>query len=238
LSDFPQNSKPPAPEALPCEEITSKGIRCRRPVNPGERLCWQHAHGLKKKWRALTQNQSILFVLTLVGVVGVPVTLAAWLYPNLWEKTTPPVPAIHPPTVGEIGKVPPSAKKPGREPSSGVATRKPQITWTQQPLKPGVSGYPAGESNKPGVLAIVTMTNTFVKPAFEAKCNVPCSFLTAMAIDSSTGIEPLPPQPQADMIRIKFAIPGRLNAGRQVTLDIRSQDERPVSLLWVRPYVP
>ena len=122
-------------------------------------------------------------------------------------------------------------------PTSSRLSVHPQVTFTQQPIKPGSAGYPAGRSDKPGVLAIVTMTNTFFNPAFEAKCSVPCSFLTAMAIDSSTGAEPLP-QPSENVIRVRFTIPGRLEAGKQATLDIRSKDDRPVSLLWVRPYLP
>jgi|ERR1017187_2104373 hypothetical protein len=121
-------------------------------------------------------------------------------------------------------------------PTSIPQTELPKITWTQEPLQPGNAGYPAGQSDKPGVLATITTWDDFDSPAFQAKCSAPCSILTAMAIDSSTGPKPLP-QPSLDIVRIQFTIPGRLAVGKQVTLDIRSRDSRPVSLIWVRPLV-
>jgi hypothetical protein len=111
-----------------------------------------------------------------------------------------------------------------------------RIAWTQQPLKPGPAGYPAGTSDKPGTLAIITMQTAFSDPAFQAKCSAPCSLSTAMAIDSSTGLDMLP-QPGPDLVRIRFTIPGRLEAGKQVTLDVRSRDANPITLLWVRPFL-
>jgi hypothetical protein len=62
------------------------------------KLCWQHSHGVKQRWRALTRSQSVTFVLAVVGVVGVFVTILAWRFPHVWEQRigTAESPAINP----------------------------------------------------------------------------------------------------------------------------------------------
>jgi hypothetical protein len=75
------------PDTITCSGKTSKGIRCGRAVFPGARFCWQHAHGLSQRWHSLTRNQSIVFVLGLLGVAG---TLLAWLYPDFWKNSQRP----------------------------------------------------------------------------------------------------------------------------------------------------
>jgi hypothetical protein len=183
------------------------------------------------------KNRHMVWFLVL-GVIAAVLTIAQGIRNGISQKELLDQIAKNKPTI----TVQPAPVTVNNLPAAPALTpthsnEQPQITFTQQPLKPGPAGYPAGQSDKPGVLAIVTMTNTFVNPAFQAKCSVPCSFLSAMAIDSSTGAEPLP-QPSEDIIRVRFTIPGRLAAGKQVTLDIRSKDDKPVSLIWVRPYLP
>ena len=53
--------------------------RCKRRTSAGESLCWQHAHGLRHKWRSLTRNQTILFLLALLGIPGAWIAFDSWL---------------------------------------------------------------------------------------------------------------------------------------------------------------
>jgi hypothetical protein len=49
-----------------CQSRKADGTLCQRRINPGTKHCWQHAHGLKAKWRSFTRNQTVRFVLTTV----------------------------------------------------------------------------------------------------------------------------------------------------------------------------
>jgi hypothetical protein len=60
-------------QATTCQFEKSNGQPCRRTIRIGGKFCWQHARGLKTRWRALTRNQTIIFLLTVVGVLdGLP----------------------------------------------------------------------------------------------------------------------------------------------------------------------
>lgn len=50
---------------------------CRRSVSRGEDYCWQHANSLRHKWKSLTRNQTILF---LIAVLGLPIAVASLLW--------------------------------------------------------------------------------------------------------------------------------------------------------------
>lgn len=76
-----------------CTGITSTGAPCRRLIKTGAGCCWQHSRGLKRKWRSLTRNQSIAFVLGCIGVVGVSISFTAWRFPDFWS--TAPRPRLH-----------------------------------------------------------------------------------------------------------------------------------------------
>jgi hypothetical protein len=96
-----------------CASITSNGKRCRRPVHPGAKACWQHSTGLAPKWQSLTRNQTILFICALIGVIiGVidaGITVLAWVYPldpNRMEGVL--LPGNDPDPVGPPGCVGPS----------------------------------------------------------------------------------------------------------------------------------
>jgi hypothetical protein len=52
-----------------CQFRKSNGELCRRAVTAGEGMCWQHARSWRHKWRSLTRNQSILFILAVAAVV-------------------------------------------------------------------------------------------------------------------------------------------------------------------------
>jgi hypothetical protein len=97
-------SQPASPAAPTCQFKKSNGEFCKRSVDHGEHLCWQHAPTLRKRWRSLTRNQSLAFIFTIVGLV---IALAIGL-PSLWfgyvgwqkaRNTTPP-----PPTATDIAK--------------------------------------------------------------------------------------------------------------------------------------
>ena len=75
-----------SPEPATCTRKTSKGVLCRRRVHGGTKFCWQHSHSLKQKWRSLTGSQTLIFILC---IVGPPLSLAAWMYPDLWNKSRP-----------------------------------------------------------------------------------------------------------------------------------------------------
>jgi hypothetical protein len=53
----------------PCGEKTTGGDYCCRLVPANAGRCWQQANTFRSKWRALTRNQSVLFVLAVVGVL-------------------------------------------------------------------------------------------------------------------------------------------------------------------------
>src|SRR5579862_307894 len=60
-----------------CRFLKEDGKLCKRVVAPPETKCWQHASSLKHKWKSLTRNQSVAFVLVLLSlaaavVLGVP----------------------------------------------------------------------------------------------------------------------------------------------------------------------
>jgi hypothetical protein len=76
---------PPKPDT--CTRKTNRGIRCQRLVSPGAKFCWQHAQGVRQRWRSLTRNQSIVFGLTVLGIVG---TALAWLFPDFWNGSQRP----------------------------------------------------------------------------------------------------------------------------------------------------
>ena len=68
-----------------CQFVKVDTERCRRHVATGQRFCWQHAHGLRARWRSLTRNQTIVFWLTVAGIV-----ITSWFgVQNL--LTTPPL---------------------------------------------------------------------------------------------------------------------------------------------------
>jgi hypothetical protein len=51
-----------------CQATKANQERCSRIICDGAKFCWQHAHGWKQRYRALTRNQSFLFWLAVAGV--------------------------------------------------------------------------------------------------------------------------------------------------------------------------
>jgi len=77
-----------------CLATTGSGAKCQRKVRPGASRCWQHewarSRGLVAKFRSLSRNAPVLFVLTLaalgLGLLSVVVALAAWKWPEFWNR--------------------------------------------------------------------------------------------------------------------------------------------------------
>jgi hypothetical protein len=62
-----------------CQFKKSDSSLCKRNVGANEIFCWQHSSGAMRKWRSLTRNQSILFVVSVLALaVGLPG--AYWSY--------------------------------------------------------------------------------------------------------------------------------------------------------------
>lgn len=70
-----------------CQFRKSDGSLCKRGIAEHERFCWQHASGLMRKWRSLTRNQSIAFVLGILSLVGLP--SAYWSYKGSKKSASP-----------------------------------------------------------------------------------------------------------------------------------------------------
>ncbi len=67
-----------------CGFIKKNQQRCKRSIAEGQRFCWQHARGIRARWRSLTRNQSLIFALTILGVFA---TFAFGIYSLLQSST-------------------------------------------------------------------------------------------------------------------------------------------------------
>src|SRR5258706_7675524 len=74
----PSNTSSSSSRIHTCQFIKGNGERCKRNVAVGEDKCWQHAHGWKHKLRSLTKNQTILFLLALLGIPGLWLSYDSW----------------------------------------------------------------------------------------------------------------------------------------------------------------
>ena len=53
-----------------CQFLRPNNERCKRTVARGQKFCWQHAHGLLAAWRSLTGNQTVVFLMAVVGMAA------------------------------------------------------------------------------------------------------------------------------------------------------------------------
>jgi len=51
-----------------CKFKKSSGDFCRRSVSEREDLCWQHARSWSHRWRSLTRNQAVSFIVAALGL--------------------------------------------------------------------------------------------------------------------------------------------------------------------------
>jgi hypothetical protein len=68
---------------------------CKRGVTGGEDKCWQHASGWLHKWKSLTRNQALGFILLLIfGIPSIPGLYFSYVsWRDAHAPNTPPVPA-------------------------------------------------------------------------------------------------------------------------------------------------
>jgi hypothetical protein len=67
------DAQQPITETNTCQYIRTNGEFCKRSVTEGEDKCWQHASSWSHRMKSLTRNQTLGFVLVLVGLLlGVP----------------------------------------------------------------------------------------------------------------------------------------------------------------------
>jgi hypothetical protein len=71
-----------------CQRRRPNQERCKRTVARGQKFCWQHAHGLLAAWRSLTRNQTVVFLMAVVGVVGVVATFWFGFHPFVSKTPT------------------------------------------------------------------------------------------------------------------------------------------------------
>jgi hypothetical protein len=88
-----------------CRFLVGNQTYCKRKIPTGHNFCWQHTPGLKARWRSLTRNQSVIFIISVVGLLA---TLIFGVYP-----------IIHPP----VFKVP--------APESALGDSQPDTTTTE-----------------------------------------------------------------------------------------------------------
>jgi hypothetical protein len=68
-----------------CQLKKADGSNCKRRVGASQGFCWQHSGGMIRKWRSLTSNQSMIFVVSILAlVVGLP--SAFWSYKGSRER--------------------------------------------------------------------------------------------------------------------------------------------------------
>lgn len=71
-----------------CQFKMANGELCRRRTNEGT-FCWQHSRGCQRRWRALTRNQSVLFVLACIGAMGVAFAVIPWVSRSVRQQWAP-----------------------------------------------------------------------------------------------------------------------------------------------------
>jgi hypothetical protein len=80
-----------------CGAQTSDGTPCQRRVKPGSGPCAYHANTLKQKLKAWARNNTLMFVLAVIGAVGTVATVIAlggWVYDEFLKKTAHVAPRV------------------------------------------------------------------------------------------------------------------------------------------------
>jgi len=69
---MPRQLRAPTPD-FTCGFKKGDGSACKIRVGKGERYCWYHSRGLRRRWRSLTRNQTVIFLITLLSlIIGIP----------------------------------------------------------------------------------------------------------------------------------------------------------------------
>jgi hypothetical protein len=73
-----------------CKSTTADGDVCKRHPANGEPYCWQHAKDLRHRWRAISRNYGVLFVLAVLSVLFGALELPNTLRSLPWRHIPPP----------------------------------------------------------------------------------------------------------------------------------------------------
>jgi hypothetical protein len=81
-----------------CQFVKQNNERCRRSVVAGQTFCWQHARGLRAKWRSLPRSKAVAFSLSCLSLIAT-VGFGIW---DIFLKPQPhPSPAVHIQSTGD-----------------------------------------------------------------------------------------------------------------------------------------
>lgn len=78
-----------------CGYLLKNGQFCKHNVRNGEKFCWQHSNGIKRRWKSLTRNQTIAFTFGLCGLLGFVITGATLIWPELVPFALTPINKPH-----------------------------------------------------------------------------------------------------------------------------------------------
>jgi hypothetical protein len=111
------------------------------------------------------------------------------------------------------------------------------ISYRQVALPPGLGLQQSAVQGKanPGVEIVVTANEDISYPAFQAECDRPCSFDFGIAVNDSTKFNRLD-SPKPTIARVEFVIPALLAKGKQLAIDYRSADDKPIRVTLFRLY--
>jgi hypothetical protein len=118
----------------------------------------------------------------------------------------------------------------------------PQISSTQEPLAAKADANDMQKSmqpgiDRPGVRVTVTLSEVFYNPAFIVRCSVPCIF-SGQSVNGVSSVQTLGSPTDPKIVGVAYTTPSQMMAGTILTLDLRSQDDTPITALDVEPYIP
>lgn len=127
----------------------------------------------------------------------------------------------------EHPSIPPTAAKPEFSP----------IAIIQSQIEPGIGLNPATSKEKshPGVEVVITAQRNLSSPIFEIECDRACDYAYGVAIGDSTKFGS-PHIVSPTKMQITLIVPALLAKYKQLAIDFRSQDDKPIQLKHVRVF--
>lgn len=116
-------------------------------------------------------------------------------------------------------------------PKKASSTAPPSMTVIQEILIP-----PAESTNNPSVQLFITMKAAFDDPVFKIKCDGACSYTQTQAMALPMRAEAVPHIADDTIIEVRLIVPGRLEIGNEIMIEIGSRTEKPISVLSVNGY--
>jgi hypothetical protein len=115
------------------------------------------------------------------------------------------------------------------------------MTFVQESLE---AARTKGEANDlgrsvghPVAKVTITLQDVFYNPAFAVLCDVPCTY-KGEAVFGASSAQGMASKENPNAAGAFFAMPSQMAAGTQVMLLFESRDERKVTVLSARPYIP